>query len=85
MTLTCLSGAKSLRDLLRSQLFGGWMAHPLWPTPIGTEVAQLLLIRNKQIEAVKQYASVLFPAPQWIGLLMGLNVCKGGSRMCRSS
>ena len=42
-----------------------------------TEVAQLLLIRNKQIEAVKQYASVFFPAPELIGLLMYLNVPKG--------
>ena len=45
-----------------------------------TEVAQLPLIRNKQTEAVKQYASVLFPAPELIGLLMELNVPKGGFR-----
>ena len=34
--------------------------------------------RNKQIEAAKQYASVLFPAPELIGLLRDLNVPKGG-------
>ena len=45
-----------------------------------TEVAQLPLIRNKQIEAVKQYASVLFPAPELIELLMDLNVPKSGFR-----
>ena len=45
-----------------------------------TEVAQLPLSRNKQIEAVKQYASVFFPAPELIGLLMDLNVPKGGFR-----
>ena len=33
---------------------------------------------NKQTGAVKQYASVLFPAPELIGLLMDLNVPKGG-------
>ena len=27
---------------------------------------------------MKRYASILFPAPQWIGLLMDLNVPKGG-------
>ena len=77
MTLTRLSGAKSLRDPLVSQLLGEWVASsPLakarWYE--ATEVAQLLLIRNKQIEAVKQYASVLFPAPELIGLHMDLNV-----------
>ena len=83
MTLTRLSGAKSLRDPLVSQLLGEWVASsPLakarWYE--ATEVAQLPLIRNKLIEAVKQYASVLFPAPEWIGLLMDLNVPKGGFR-----
>ena len=55
---------------------------PFGPGPLyeATEVAQLPLIRNKQIEAVKQYASVLFPAPKLIGLLMDLNVPKGGFR-----
>ena len=59
-----------------------------WPHPSlakarwyeATEVAELPLIRNKQIEAVKQYASVLFPAPELIGLLMDLNVPKSGFR-----
>ena len=83
MTLTRLSGAKSLQDPLVSQLLGEWVASsPLararWNE--ATEVAQLPVIRNKQIEAVKQYASVLFPAPELIGLLMDLNVPKGGFR-----
>ena len=83
MTLTRLSGAKSLRDYLVSQLLGEWVASsPLakarWYE--ATEVAQLPVIRNKQIEAVKQYASALFPAPELIGLLMDLNVPKGGFR-----
>ena len=83
MTLTCLSGAKSLRDPLVSQLLGEWVASsPLakarWYE--ATEVAQLPLIRNKQIEAVKQYASILFPAPELIGLLLDLNVPKSGFR-----
>ena len=77
MTLTRLSGAKSLRDSLLSELLGEWMASsPLakarWYE--ATDVAQLAVIRNKQIEAVKQYAAVLFPAPELIGLLMDLNV-----------
>ena len=81
MTLTRLSGARSLRDPLVSQLLGEWVASsPLakarWYE--ATEVAQLPLIRNNQIEALKQYASVLFPAPELIGLLMDLNVPKGG-------
>ena len=83
MTLTRSSGAKSLRDPLVSQLLGEWVAaSPLakarWYE--ATEVAHLPVIRNKQIEAVKQYASVLFPAPEWIGLFMDLNVPKGGFR-----
>ena len=64
MTLMCLSGAKSLRDPLVSQLLGEWVAS----SPVAkarwyeaTEVAQLPLIHNKQIEAVQQYVSVLFP------------------------
>ena len=43
-----------------------------------TEVAQLPLIRKKQIEAVKQYALVLFAAPKLIGLPMDFNVPKPG-------
>ena len=79
MTLTRLSGAKSLRDPLVSQLLGEWVASsPLakarWYE--ATEVAQLPLIRNKQIEAVKQYASVLFPAPEWIGLRTKGGLCQ---------
>ena len=67
MRLTRLSGAKGLREPLVSQLLGGWVASsPLakarWYE--ASEVAQLLLIRNNQIEAVKQYASVLFAAPE---------------------
>ena len=83
MTLTRLSGVKSLRDPLVSQLLGEWVASfPLakarWYE--ATEVAQLPLIGNKQIEAVKLYASVLFTAHKLIGLLMDLNVPKAGFR-----
>ena len=83
MTLTHLSGAKSLRDPLLSQLLGEWvasssLANARWYE--ATKVAQLPLIRNKQLEAVKRYASVLFPAPALIGSLMDLNVPKGGLR-----
>ena len=88
MTLTRLSGAKSLRDSLVSQLLGEWVASSTlaksrWYE--ATEVAQLPVIRNKQIEAVKQYASVLFPAPELIGLLMDLKSPRAASGMCRSS
>ena len=83
MTLMRLSGAKSLRDSLVFQFLGGCVASsPLakarWYE--ATEVAQLPVIRNNQIEAVKQYASVPFPAPEWIGLCMHPNVTKGGFR-----
>ena len=66
MTLTRLIGAEKLRDPLVSQLLGeGVASSPLakarWHE--ATEVAQLPLIHNKEIEAMKQYASVLFPAP----------------------
>ena len=72
MKLTRLSGAKSLRDSLVSQLLGEWVASsPLakarWYE--ASEVAQLPVIRNKQIDAVKQYASVFFPAPESTGYL----------------
>ena len=83
MTLVRLSGAKSLRDPLVSQLLGEWVASsPLararWSE--ATEVGYPSLIRDKQKEAVKQYASHLFPAPDLIGLLMDLNVPKLGFR-----
>ena len=83
MTLTRLSGAKSLRESLISQLLGEWVAlSPLakarWYE--ATEVAQLPLIRNKPIQAMKQYASVHFPAAKLIRLLMNLIVPKGGLR-----
>ena len=83
MTLVHLSGAKSLRDPLVSQLLGEWVAlSPLararWSE--ATEVGYPSLIRDKQKEAVKQYASHLFPAPDLIGLLMDLNVPKLGFR-----
>ena len=64
-----------------SQLLGEWVASFLLakaPWDEATKVAQLPLIRNKQIEAVKQYASVLFPAPELIWFFMDLNVPKGG-------
>ena len=82
MTLTRLSGAKSLRDPVVSQLpTGEWVASsPLTKARWygATRVAQLPLYRNKQTEAVKQYASVLFSEPEWMELLMDLNVPKGG-------
>ena len=83
MTLPCLSAAKSLRDPLVSQLLGEWvtsspLAKARWYG--ATKVAQLPLIRNKQIEAVKQYASVIFLTPELIGLLLDLHVPKGGFR-----
>ena len=83
MTVVRLSGAKSLRDPLVSQLLGEWVASsPLararWSE--ATEVGYPSLIRDKQKEAVKQYASHLFPAPNLIGLLMDLNVPRLGFR-----
>ena len=83
MTLVRLSGAKSLRDFLVSQLLGEWVASsPLawarWSEAM--EVGYPSLIRTKQVEAMKQYASHLFPAPDLIGLLMDLNVPKLGFR-----
>ena len=77
MTLVRLSGAKSLWAPLVSQLLGEWVAScPLakgrWAE--ATDVGYLSLIRTKQVEAVKQYTSFLFPAPKLIGLLMDLNV-----------
>ena len=81
MTLVRLSGAKSLRDPLVSQLLGEWVASsPLararWSE--ATAVGYPSLIRDKQKEAVQQYASHLFPAPDLIGLVMDLNVPKLG-------
>ena len=83
MTLVHLSGANSLRDPLGSQLLDEWVASsPLararWSED--TEVGYRSLIRGKQKEAVRQYASVLFPAPDLIGLLMDLNIPKIGFR-----
>ena len=81
MTLVRLSGAKSLRDPLVSELVGEWvvsspLARARWSEAM--EVGYPSLIRTKQVEAVKQYASHLFPAPDLIGLLMDLNVPKLG-------
>ena len=42
--------------------------------PSTPEVGYPSLMRTKQKEAVKPYASPLFPAPDLIGLLMDLNV-----------
>ena len=83
MMLVRLSGAKSLQDPLVSQLLGEWVASsPLararWSE--ATDVGYPSLIRTKRVEAVKQYASFLFPAPDFIGLLMDLNVTKTGFR-----
>ena len=83
MALVRLSGAKSLLDPLVSQLLSEWVASsPLARARCSeaTEVGYPSLIRDKQKEAVKQYASHLFPAPDLIGLLMDLNVPQLGSR-----
>ena len=83
MTLVRLSGAKSLRDPLVSPLLGEWvvsspLAQAQWSEAV--EVGYTSLIPTKQVEAVKQYASHLFPAPDLIGLLMDLNIPKVGFR-----
>ena len=63
MTFVRLSGAKSLRDPLVSQLLGEWvasspLAKPRWVE--ATDFGYPSLVRTKQVEAVKQYASSLF-------------------------
>ena len=81
MALTCLSGTNNLRDSLVSQLLGEWAASSPFAKARwyeATEVAQLPVICNKEIEPVKQYASVLLPVPELIWLFMELNVPKGG-------
>ena len=83
MTLVRLTWAKSLQDPLVSQLLGGWVASfPLaqarWADAM--EVGYPSLICTKQVEAVKQYASHLFPAPDLIGVVMDVNVPKLGFR-----
>ena len=88
MTLVCLSGAKSLRDPLVSQLLGEWVASSVlagarWSE--ATDVGYPSLNRTKQVEAVKQYASFLLPTPDFIGLLMHLYVTKTGSATSPSS
>ena len=83
MTLVCLSGAKSLRGPLVSRLLGEWVASSSLARARlseATEVGYPSVIRDTQKEAVKQYASYLFPAPYLIGLLMDLNVPKLGFR-----
>ena len=85
MTLVRLSGAKSLRDPLVSQLLGEWVASSpsakaRWVE--ATDVGYPSLVRTKQVEAVKQYASSLFPAPEFVGLLMDLNVTNLGQANC---
>ena len=79
MTLGRLSGAKSLRDPLVSQLLGEWVgSSPLakgrWSE--ATDFGYPSLIRTKQVEAVKQYTSFLFLVPEFVGVLMNLNVTK---------
>ena len=83
MTLVRLSGANSLRDPLISQLLGEWVAsspsaQARWSE--AKDVGYHSLIRTKQMEAVKQYASSLFPALEFIGLLIDLNVTQTGFR-----
>ena len=59
---------------------GGFLPFGQGPLPEATEVGYPSVVRDKQKEAVKQYASLLFPAPDLIGLLMDLNVPKLGLR-----
>ena len=83
MTLVHLSAAKSLRDPSVSQLLGEWVASsPLAEArrAEATEVGYPSLMRDKQTEAVKQYASLRFVAPDLIGLLRDLNVVRLGFR-----
>ena len=83
MTLVRLSGAKGLRGPLVSHFLGEWVASsPLaWARwSAATDVGSPSLICTKKVEAVKQYASFLFPAPDFIRLLMDLNVTKTGFR-----
>ena len=71
-----MSGA-SLYDSRVSQILGEWVYFsPLAWAPWSTEVANLPLNQKGQIEGVSQYASLLFPAADFIGLLMDLNVPK---------
>ena len=50
------------------------------PWSEATDVGYPSLNRTKQVEAVKQCASFLFPAHDFMGLLMELNVTKTGFR-----
>ena len=59
---------------------GGFLPFSQGPLGPGHGGCYPSLIHNKQKEAVKQYASLLFPAPDLIGLLMDLNVPKLGFR-----
>ena len=59
---------------------GGFISLGPGPMVEATDVGYPSLIRTKQVEAVKQCASFLFPAPDFIGLLMDLNVTKTGFR-----
>ena len=79
--LVRLSGAKSLRDPWVSHLLGEWVAHsPLakarWAE--ATLGGYPSLIGDQQIVAVKPYASLLFLARVFIGLLMELHIRKTG-------
>ena len=61
MTLVRLSGAKSLRDALVSQLLGEWVAHSPFAKTRWAEATlggYPSLIHDKQKLAVKQYASL---------------------------
>ena len=74
MTLVRLNGAKSLRDPSVFQLLGEWVAHrTLAKAYVGGYPS---LIRDKQIVAVRQYDSLLFPALDFIRPLMELNIPK---------
>ena len=72
ITLMHLCGARSLWYPLVAHLLGECVA-PL-PLAKATEIGYTSLVRNKQKEAGKQYASHPFPAPELMGLVMDLNI-----------
>ena len=82
MTLTELHGAKSLRDLLVAKLLAKCVAlSPLakarWA--MAMVVGYPTFTRTKQMQAVKQYASFLFPVRNLLGLLIDLRFTDGPS------
>ena len=75
MTLVCLSGAKSLRDLLISQLLGGCVASsPLARRVEATKVGYPSLVCTKQVEAVKPVSARDYPPPLLVAIV-GPSTC----------